>query len=99
MGEGKRRTGLDMIITKLVSRTISGQAMFPDGSPVVGAEVFLVNGITAIDIERTDVRGRFELEGFEGLSHVIRIVSGRSSVERELLVSDWNPPISLVLGP
>ena len=59
---------------KLVERTVQGVVVWPDGSPAVGAEVYLADvnhpGYTVTGWEhKTDMQGRFTLPGLNGLTY------------------------------
>jgi Tissue inhibitor of metalloproteinase. len=97
IGLGQKFEDMDIQLPmKLVERTVSGQVVWPDGSPAVKVDINLedinhpgwcVNGC---EVE-TDNNGRFTLRGFEGYTYKLQALSDAP----QKLYSD-GPVINLV---
>lgn len=120
IGLGQNLEGLNFQIpAEFVAQSIEGTVVWPDGSPAVGVEVMLLcyknpqPGGHVLEFgppaDTTDKQGRFNLQGFKGISYwieargrqtspTIKESEGMHSPARQLIVQQDMKDLKLVLS-
>lgn len=97
---GETRDGVELVLSP--SAVVRGRVLFPEGSPVEGAQVMITTvqsgqGASSHG-ESTDAEGRFELDAAPGRVRLEAAAEGYASAVRELELTAEGASVELRLG-